>query len=101
MTLESIEKLRDEARRCFVSTPAMESLLECADEIQAEIDSRYMLLPVDAVGVPIHVGDEVVDYETPRRVVAVTSNEIVMTGYPCTGEQMNRFGIAKGYHHAI
>ena len=28
-----------------------------ADEIEAEIESRYMLLPLDADGVPIHVGD--------------------------------------------
>lgn len=32
-------------------------LLKIADEIEAEIDSRYMLLPVDADGVPIRVGD--------------------------------------------
>lgn len=30
-----------------------------ADEIEAEIAERYMLLPVDADGVPIHVGDKV------------------------------------------
>lgn len=31
---------------------------EALNEIEREIDSRYMLLPVDADGVPIHVGDE-------------------------------------------
>lgn len=30
-----------------------------ADEIEAEIAERYQLLPVDADGVPIHVGDTV------------------------------------------
>jgi len=30
---------------------------EIADAIQAEIAERYMKLPVDADGVPIHVGD--------------------------------------------
>lgn len=30
-----------------------------ADEIQAEVDNRFMELPVDADGVPIYVGDEI------------------------------------------
>jgi hypothetical protein len=33
--------------------------MSIADEIEHEISERYMLLPVDANGVPIHVGDEV------------------------------------------
>ena len=32
-----------------------------ADEIEAEIESRYMELPVDADGVPIRVGDAVAE----------------------------------------
>lgn len=39
-----------------------------ADEIEAEIAEKYMLLPVDADGVPIHVGDMVYSASTPDGV---------------------------------
>ena len=39
-----------------------------ADEIEAEIESRYMELPVDADGVPIHVGDEMENGEYRGKV---------------------------------
>ena len=56
MTLESIEKLR----RCVSeNVPGVRGLVcGIADEIEAEIAERYMELPLDADGVPIHVGDE-------------------------------------------
>ena len=50
--LESIETLRASE---FVGQHM--SVSELADAIQAEIDERFMELPVDADGVPIHVGD--------------------------------------------
>ena len=40
----------------------LESLLAIADRIDAELAERYMELPVDADGVPIHVGDELEGY---------------------------------------
>ena len=43
-----------------------------ADEIEAEIAEKYMLLPVDADGVPIHVGDEMKSNTFPTQGV-VTS----------------------------
>ena len=61
--LESIEKLR-ELRNAVKVAMADNPLWVCgiakriADEIQAEIDERFMELPVDADGVPIHVGDK-------------------------------------------
>ena len=49
--LESIEKLRD----CtWIGSGKVNEYL---DEIEKEISERYMLLPVDADGVPWHVGD--------------------------------------------
>lgn len=40
-------------------------ILGCLDAIEAEITERFMELPVDADGVPIHVGD-VMEYENPN-----------------------------------
>lgn len=63
MALESIEKLREQVKRVAnnsliaeITVDVMESW--CAD-IQEEVESKYMLLPVDADGVPIRVGDVV------------------------------------------
>lgn len=66
--IEAIKKLRQYAPN---SVPGVRSeLLLIADEIQAEIDARYMELPVDADGVPIHVGDMVNarDWRETRKV---------------------------------
>lgn len=59
--MESIEKLRDELRICEItgSRPTIAFVAQCADEIEREVAERYMLLPVDADGVPIRCGDEV------------------------------------------
>ena len=35
-----------------------ELLASCIDEIEKELKERYVLLPLDKDGVPIHVGDE-------------------------------------------
>lgn len=62
MTLEGIEKLRTAARN-MAKGRGLEEHDECnllliiADEIEREIAERYMELPVDADGVPIHVGE--------------------------------------------
>lgn len=60
--MESIEKLRTAARnmakgRNLEHHEECNLLLRIADEIEAEIAERYMKLPVDADGVPIHEGD--------------------------------------------
>lgn len=41
------------------------------DRLESEIAERYMLLPVDADGVPIHVGDELCGYGRPKGGVQV------------------------------
>ena len=58
MTLESLDKLRkykllDEGKTLSAYIPTDKII----DEIQAELESRFMELPLDADGVPIHVGD--------------------------------------------
>lgn len=98
--LESLEKLRGFIDDQFMENgKAWREGMAATYEVQDEIDSRYMELPLDADGVPIRVGDVVVDYKTPRTVVAITQDSIVMNGYPCTGEQGYRFGIARNHKH--
>lgn len=54
----SIEKLREFVDDQFViSGQAYLQGMAIAGSIEREIAERYMLLPVDADGVPIHVGD--------------------------------------------
>ena len=52
---EYVDKQRDEYNNHNVSF--VWQLSTIADEIEAEIADNYMRLPVDADGVPIHVGD--------------------------------------------
>lgn len=54
-----------------------------ADEIEAEIESRYMELPVDADGVPIHVGDKLTNINKP-------SDEYIVAGV--NGEKLFVYG---------
>ena len=56
--LESIEKLRKYAEVHWEPWDASrERLNESLDEIEQEITERYIELPVDVDGVPIHIGD--------------------------------------------
>ena len=66
--IKSLEKLHEiayEMRNIGASSMTPRELFafwamdieKAAGEIQVEIDSRYMELPIDADGVPIHVGD--------------------------------------------
>ena len=60
MTLESIDKLREFVDDQFViSGQAYLQGMAIANSIEAEIAESYMLLPVDADGVPIKPGDEI------------------------------------------
>lgn len=62
--IKALDRLRTAARN-MVKGRNLENHEECnlfliiADEIEAEIADRYMLVPVDADDAPIHVGDEV------------------------------------------
>lgn len=65
--LESLEKLLEELKVCGCD---LDDCMLCevpgkvgkiADAVQAEMDEKYMLLPVDADGVPICPGDQMTD----------------------------------------
>ena len=70
--MESIEKLRE-----FVGKELYEKerighgdyshLHVLIEDVKREITEKYMLLPVDADGVPIHVGDELMTSEYSKR----------------------------------
>lgn len=82
--MESIEKLRDLLKGCGCSDQCYSCGINfhgsIADEIEAEIAERYMLLPVDADGVPIHVGDTI-EYPNGKRDVVrfITVNDNMPT----------------------
>jgi len=62
--LRSIGKVLDED---YLN--AERTLNGIADAVQAEVDSRYMELPLDADGVPIRIGDVIQsEYEIPTEV---------------------------------
>lgn len=68
-TIKAVDKLRKLPRHGTngfgaVVTANEETIDAIADEIEAEIEERYMELPVDADGVPVCVGDEL-DYTDP------------------------------------
>lgn len=65
MTLQSIEKYF--AR--YTEPRAYPWVSEMLRDIQDEVDSRYMLLPVDADGVPIHINDRMENDERVVRIV--------------------------------
>lgn len=56
--MKSIEDLRDWARH--YNTTGCRDILMFADYIDAELAERYIALPLDAEGEPIHVGDVVI-----------------------------------------
>lgn len=92
--MESIEKLRESLKDCtseagvepnrfdtyWITARACDMLI---DEIEAEIAERYMLLPVDADGVPIHVGDRLTNINKP-------SDEYIVAGV--NGEKLFVYG---------
>ena len=78
--MEPIEKLRGYAP----NHPELYAVCNAAaDEIEAEIAERYMLLPVDADGVPIHVGDRLTNINKP-------SDEYIVAGV--NGEKLFVYG---------
>jgi hypothetical protein len=106
--------ITDELRAGGIYRPASnrryfteEELTAIADRIDAEHErmmgewdyweSTHIKLPVDADGVPIRVGDKVVDWDTPRLVVAVSEDSICLAGYE--SDSYYRMGIAKNYRH--
>lgn len=59
--IKALEKLREKIR-LDVNNPWSDlkgDLLAMCDKLEREISERYMELPLDADGAPIHVGDEI------------------------------------------
>ena len=77
--IKALEKLREQAEHEPLALTYI--LNDLADEIQAEIDERFMLLPINADGVPIHVGDELEcnanGYEGTFTVFAIGNDTVV------------------------
>ena len=63
------------------------------NEIEREISERYMELPVDADGVPIHIGDELDAYGITFTAYAISENYIY-------NERMLGSLVTGGKHHA-
>ncbi len=73
--MEGIEKLRTAARNMAKGRPLEEHeecnlLLYIANEIEREIADKYMELPVDADGEPIHIGDAMDDGKVAKLVIS-------------------------------
>ena len=68
--IKALEKMRKYVSEWWAPDEAVnEDVNNFADEIQAEVDERFMELPLDADGVPIHVGDLVaLNYGEPFKV---------------------------------
>lgn len=90
------DELREFASHCAGGMGG-DALTAIADRIDEVVVSEYIRLPKDADGVSIHVGDEVVDWETPRPVTAVSEDSICLAGYE--SGSYYRMGIAKNYRH--
>lgn len=81
--MESIERLRDELRICETcgARPTIAAMSAYADAIEQELAEQYVALPLDADGVPIHVGDEVTftngDRSITRTVEAIGETWVV------------------------
>lgn len=73
--IRALDKLRElcaDVKSMDFASVGCDAVLEIADEIEQEITERYMELPVDADGVPIHVGDCLQLGDTRGEVVALT-----------------------------
>lgn len=77
--MESIEKLRGWETSVLVEEGGVTTIGKICDEIEAEIERDYMKLPVDADGVPIHVGD-VMTLKHGKTCEVVAVSETQFTG---------------------
>lgn len=85
--LESLKDLYDAVKDYKADTEAdtetqsaIDALLDYAKSIQDEVDYRYMELPLDGDGAPIHIGDKLIwsiGYETCEMIVGMIGSEYV------------------------
>lgn len=68
-TIKAMNKLREWANVSWEPwAESRERLRKMLDEIESEIEERYMPLPLDADGVPIHPGDDLYDEDTGEHI---------------------------------
>lgn len=94
--LDELRKLasnrQQDWEKLYVAQYEYKKIEEALNEIEHEIDSRYMLLPVDADGVPWHIGEEVDGCE----IVAMTGYQLY---YYDDGSKTVEWCIAKNRRH--
>lgn len=73
--------------------------MQFTDEQQRFINDHYQLLPVDADGVPIHVGDKIDVYQTKNVEVVGVGDQVVFTHY-YMGDYHKHFAGDCRHHHA-
>lgn len=68
--MEALKKLREQIESWGGDLLWKTDVAKIADEIERELSERYMKLPVDADGVPIHVGDAMDDGKVAKMVIS-------------------------------
>ena len=102
--MESIEKLRKFAEKAVYAdnyiVGSTFDLNRIADEIEREIAERFMELPVDADGVPIHVGEEMASFDGCRfTVCALATANVHYWSWNSQGECSTRQYMPYQCHH--
>ena len=93
--MESIDKLRSVKYDGELPFWAEDAIADIADEIEREVAERYMELPVDADGVPIHVGDKMQYHgNEPFTVCAVAPGVIHLWAAVKLGERRTTYDYA-------
>ena len=75
--IKALDELREYAEQCCPEYEDYDArMMKIADTIEAEFESCYMLLPVDADGVSIHVHDWIEVDDKKQRVEAIATNAV-------------------------
>lgn len=98
--MESVDKLRDYASRNQRVSGWMTALKRIADEIEREIEERFMELPVDVNNEPVHIGDEM-EHRSKHETLDVIAvgNDSFFTGR-WADEYVRCVEVSAQWHHA-
>ena len=97
--VESIKRLREYANVKWEPwNESREHLLVMLDEIESEIAERYMELPVDADGVPIHMGD-VIQFVNEQGGTGAKVEVCAVSNYYAYYGEGKHFYRTKNCHH--
>ena len=103
--LESLEKLLKELKVCgcdpddcmLCEVPG--KVRKIADAVQAEVDEKYMKLPVDADGVPICPGDQMTDSSQRIDGLGMAKWDVVAVNECAFYDMSGGVHIPIGFHH--